>query len=268
MKAPHLPLALPRALAALALLLSVACDSGEADEPEAAAEAVTVSGTPAQRMAIPAYFDPGSRWTQLQKGAPVVGLAIINPDSGPGAAYDAGYYSTTHAAQSKGVTILGYVYTGYGARPASAVRKDIDRYRSWYAVDGIFLDEASNECGDKGYYQGLHDYIKGRGGKVVINPGTVTPECYIATADIIVNFEDDYSHYKGWKAMGWEKKYAADRFWHLVLNTSQANMPNALSLSKARHAGWVYVTPDKLPNPWDTLPTGSYWTDELHRICE
>jgi hypothetical protein len=25
------------------------------------------------------------------------------------------------------------------------------------------------------------------------------------------------------------------------------------------------VTPDEQPNPWDTLPTGSYWSDELAR---
>ena len=25
----------------------------------------------------------------------------------------------------------------------------------------------------------------------------------------------------------------------------------------------MYVTPDDLPNPWDTLPTGAYWSDEL-----
>jgi hypothetical protein len=40
-------------------------------------------------------------------------------------------------------------------------------------------------------------------------------------------------------------------------------MPNAVVLSQSRGAGWVYVTPDGLPNPWDTLPSGSYWTNEL-----
>jgi hypothetical protein len=28
----------------------------------------------------------------------------------------------------------------------------------------------------------------------------------------------------------------------------------------------VYVTPDTLPNPYDTLPTGSYWSGELSAI--
>jgi len=40
-------------------------------------------------------------------------------------------------------------------------------------------------------------------------------------------------------------------------------MRTIVQLSKERRAGWVYVTPDNLPNPWDTLPTGSYWSGEL-----
>lgn len=40
-------------------------------------------------------------------------------------------------------------------------------------------------------------------------------------------------------------------------------MQQAMALSKVRRAGWVYVTPDDLPNPWDTLPSEAYWTAEL-----
>jgi hypothetical protein len=219
-----------------------------------------------QKVAIPAYFGPGSKWTQLQDAAPTVGLAIINPDNGPGAKYSASYYNTTHAAQQKGVKVLGYVYSTYIDRPIAQVKADIDRYYNWYAVDGIFIDEASTDCKERPYYEELHRYIKARHGMVVINPGTLTPKCYIEVADIIVNFEDDYSKYGAWKPMGWESEFPACRFWHLVINTTQANMPKAIALSKTRNAGWVYVTPDKLDNPWDTLPTGTYWADELTRV--
>jgi hypothetical protein len=40
-------------------------------------------------------------------------------------------------------------------------------------------------------------------------------------------------------------------------------MQTAVSLSKQRSAGWIYVTPDDLPNPWDTLPLDPYWSAEL-----
>jgi len=43
-------------------------------------------------------------------------------------------------------------------------------------------------------------------------------------------------------------------------------MTQAIAWSKQRHAGWVYVTNDNLPNPWDTLPSDPYWSNELNAI--
>jgi len=87
----------------------------------------------------------------------------------------------------------------------------------------------------------------------------------MAASDIIITFEDSYANYLNWQASGWEVNYPVNRFWHLVLNTTQANLPNAMQLSKNRRAGWIYVTPDILPNPWDALPSAAYWSDELYR---
>jgi len=42
----------------------------------------------AQTMAVPAYFYPGSYWTQLDQAGPGVGVAVMNPDCGPGAGPD------------------------------------------------------------------------------------------------------------------------------------------------------------------------------------
>lgn len=38
-----------------------------------------------------------------------------------------------------------------------------------------------------------------------------------------------------------------------------------MDLAKKRNAGYVYVTNDDLPNPWDTLPPSGYWEDELRK---
>ncbi len=132
-------------------------------------------------------------------------------------------------------------------------------------MDGIFFDETSNDCARFGYYSELRAYVKAKGGvaKVVLNPGTRTGECYMAAGDIIITFEDTYANYVGWQPSGWESAYAASRFWHLVINTSEADLANAIALSKSRNVGWVYVTPDVLNNPWDTLPANSYWTQQL-----
>lgn len=248
----------------IALLLTV-LTLGLGPQKALAAPAEAVAN---QKIAVPSYFYPGALWTKLENSAPTVGLAIINPNSGPGSSRDANYAAEITRAHAKGIKVIGYVHTSYGARSGPVVKAEINQYYTWYNVDGIFFDEASTDCAKKNYYLALYNFVKTKGGvaKVVINPGINTPECFITTADIIINFEDVYSNYVNWHLSGWETKYPASRFWHLVLGTPQTKLANAITMSKNRNAGWVYVTPDVLPNPWDTLPSSTYWQSELNLV--
>jgi hypothetical protein len=222
----------------------------------------------AQKMAVPAYFYPVSYWPQMESAAPVASLVIMNPASGPGVQVDQTYVTTVQSAQSNGLTVIGYVTSSYATRPLATVKAEIGKYLRWYHVDGIFIDEASNDCAKRSYYMNLFNSIKARDSqlKVVINPGTNTQECFMASADIVINFENTYAVYRTWSPSGWESKYPASRFWHLVYGANETQMQRAITLSKQRNAGWVYVTNDVLPNPWDTLPADPYWTKELDRI--
>ena len=223
-----------------------------------------------QRVAVPSYFYPasGSPWAQLDGGGPAVGIAIINPASGPGSAPDPSYAAQVQASQQAGVAVLGYVHTSYGGRAAATVQAEIDDYYSWYHVDGIFFDEASTDCSlASSYYGPLSSHVKAQGGSalVVLNPGTATPECYLSVADVLVTFEGDAATYAaGYVAPAWAGKYPADRTWHLVYGAStESQLDSSVVLSKQHGAGWIYVTNDTLPNPWDTLPADPYWSDEL-----
>lgn len=238
----------------LIALLSVALPSAMANSVAAAT----------QSIAVPAYFYPSYPdpvWTQLQSGAPTVAVAVMNPASGPGASADPNYVSQIAAAHAAGITVLGYVYTSYAARPLVDVQADVDAYYAQYPVDGIFFDEAANDCGQQAYYAGLDAYVKAKGGlgMTVINPGTNTPECFVTAADVILEFEGDYAAYQSWSPGGWEAGYDPGHFWHLVYGASESQMPSAILLSQSRGAGYVYVTPDGLANPWDTLPPAPYW---------
>jgi hypothetical protein len=223
-----------------------------------------------QKVAVPSYFYPGSLWTQMESGAPTVGLAIINPNSGPGTSKDQNYANQVTSTEAKGITVVGYVSTSYAgtqntARTLAAAEQDVDTYYSWYPnLGGIFVDEVSTDCAARdSYYKPLYDYIKNKGGvaEVVLNPGTDTSECYTSAGDIIVNFEDVYSNYINWTPASWVSKYPASQFWQIIYSTSTADMSNAIALSKERNADWVYVTDDGGDNPYDTLP--SYWSNEL-----
>jgi hypothetical protein len=95
----------------------------------------------------------------------------------------------------------------------------------------------------------------------------VTPECFVTAADVILNFEGSYVQYQSYVPLGWESDYDPSHFWHLIYDTPEAEMPYAVRASQSRGAGYVYVTPDTLvPNPWDSLPQGTYWTDELRYV--
>ena len=222
----------------------------------------------AQKVATPSYFYPGHLWTRMENALPEGSIVIVNPSSGPGGAVDQNYAAQAKRSRAASLVVLGYVYTGYGRRPSAEVKSDIDKYYSWYGVDGIFFDEASTDCSQaRSYYGDLYGYVSDKGGKVVLNPGTQTNECYMAVSDIILNFEGTYADYAGdsYSQPEWISEYPATRFWHLVhAAATTADMRDAVRLSRERNAGFVYVTPDALPNPWDTLP--AYFSDELKAL--
>jgi hypothetical protein len=82
----------------------------------------------AQTMAVPAYFYPGSYWTQLDQAGPGVGIAVMNPDSGPGAGPDPNGVGAVQSAEAAGITVVGYVYTSYGSHSIAAAEPDINNY--------------------------------------------------------------------------------------------------------------------------------------------
>src|SRR6266478_3074055 len=108
---------------------------------------------------VPAYFYPGSLWSSMDWAARRVPLvAILNPNSGPGATQDPLYVAAVNSLRAAGGKVIGYVSTSYTTRVTNAVKTDIDLYFSFYAVDGIFLDELTNDSDTNhlNYYVGLY----------------------------------------------------------------------------------------------------------------
>jgi hypothetical protein len=191
---------------------------------------------------------------------------VMNPNSGPGSAADPAYGQAVQAAQRAGIKVIGYVYTSNGARPRADVEAEIDQYENAYLVDGIFFDEADPpDCNSHRFYADIVAYAKAHtGGFTVMNPGTEIDECYMDTADVIVDFESDCGAYANWQPPAYAVNYPANRFWHIVYACNAGSLANTVALSKARNAGYLYVTDDDLPNPYDTLP--GYWTAEVAAV--
>ena len=209
------------------------------------------------------YFYPGVKWDPVL--ARRTGPVLINPASGPGTAASLTYVGHVGRCHAAGVKVLGYVHTKYGARPIAEVKADVDRHFSWYGVDGIFVDTTSNKLADVGYYADLSEYIRTRGGLVVLNPGTRTIEPYAGLCDWLMNAETDAVTYRTRVASAWEHKYPG-KFWHVVHTCAAADMPLMVQLAAERDAGLVCVTDDVMPNPYDALP--SYFTALYAAVAE
>lgn len=226
-------------------------------------------------LVVPAYFYPSgagaAAWRTLAANAPSVRLtAILNPDSGPGSAADPAYTAAVAALRAAGGKVIAYVHTSYGQRPLSAVTRDIHAYLAFYPVDGFFIDEMANDASTAHvqYYQAIHDYIKAlsAGYQVVDNPGTNLPEIYgsLPVADRFVVYEDTQAHYAAYRPDAWQAAYPADRFIHIVYDAPAAKLAGDVAFAAAQHAGGVFVTTRRLPNPYGGLP--SYWPTEVAAV--
>ena len=191
---------------------------------------------------------------------------VANPNNGPGTTLNADYAGAIARAQAAGVRVMGYVYTSYGARSAATVKADIATWKQFYGVTDIFFDEASDVAGKLAYYQDLVNTVHATAGaKAMLNPGVNVDSGYGQVADIINIFEGTPSDYSGFSPSTWTTNYPASKFAHLIYGaTGTSSLTSVLAQSATRRAGYVYVTNDTLPNPWDTLP--SYWTTEVAQV--
>jgi Spherulation-specific family 4 len=213
---------------------------------------------------IPAYVPPHAL-VELVRASARPRLVVINPGNGPGAEASPPYRAAVRDAQRAGARVLGYVHTTYGERPAADVVADIDRYTSWYGVDGVFLDEASHDAAKLGYYEALARHVRaGAPRLVVLNPGVVPAREYFDVADVVVTFEGPYTSYApAMDAMpDWVRDLPSDRVAHLVYDATREQ-----AMATVRHpqqAGYLYATSGSLPDPWRTVP--SYLREEEHAL--
>jgi hypothetical protein len=230
------------------------------------------------RLAAPSYQSPGnSTWNKwAAQGSASVGIMIVNLNSGDDMSYHSNVDSAIQKARKQGIEVLGYTYTGYGARNPATVRQRIDALYQNYLVDGIFFDEAPTDCNGSNtffannylYYQELTNYVRQKVGAriTVLNPGTISSgDCWMSITNILMNWENVSlpTYQSGYIDYPWVHQYPPDRFWHVILGVPQAQMQAAMNLAQARNAGWVYIS-DSATNAYNQVPV--YWTAEATAV--
>ncbi|HMY16411.1 MAG TPA: spherulation-specific family 4 protein [Polyangium sp.] len=228
-----------------------------------------------------------SRILSAKQANPTVPIqVIINPCNGPdvtkcgmSSANITDYNNEITKLTNAGVIVLGYIATNYAENNAShpdietEIKAAIDKYYASYpGVKGVFFDEMTNGYeSNLGYittrhmnfYARIRDYARTKSSSttavreyvVVGNPGSEVAPDYPYLADTLVTYEnsqlpagDALNGIGNWRAL-WDRTNFA------VLSYGQAAVDQSFLNAARPNTGFVYLTNDTLPNPWDTVPT-------------
>lgn len=232
------------------------------------------AATSTQSIAIPAYEYPTltALWGAIDAAGSQIPFVIVNPASGPGTSANNDYTNRIATNTTEGIRSIGYVDTNYQARPMADVMNDIDQWYALYpGIQGIFFDRVS-VVDDAALCYSAYAYnyakIKHTHDPVIQNFGTYTSPAYEPYGDIFVNAEMDHALYQTWilPTDGFQNNPAySSRFWHLIHTTNSTDLGSTLTQTRNNNAGWVYITDDTMPNPYDTAPT--YWNTELTSVA-
>jgi hypothetical protein len=214
-----------------------------------------------QSLIVPGYFDPvaTSLWEETAGSGTGVRMVIVNPNSGVGSRYNAVWSEVVAMSRASGFTVLAYVQTDYGSRPAVEVIQEIDQYRAWYGITDFFLDEAATAYEAVETYRQVARYIHDGGGLTVLNFGWMPHPAYMQFTDIAGVFESTFAGYRDdYDRPEWFYSYPAERFLHIVHSTPATSWETAMQLSRERNAGYVWITDDDTVSYYKSLP--SFWT--------
>lgn len=239
------------------------------------------------KLIIPLYRYPTCTnehciWKGLEEAVKHVDVAVIlNPSTGPekeGISTD--YKNAIAYLREIGVKqILGYTHTSWTNRDINDVLEDIRIYNEQYGIDGLFIDETSVSADAyNNYYKTIIKYVRNNTSFdfEILNfgeePDSVffTDSEYPITNAMIYEKTDDQ-----WDLLvetreppAWITQSHSDKFSCIVFNAGLGfwYAKNALDEMVRRNCGYVYVTDDYYPNPFDTKPM--YWAQEIQHIKE
>jgi hypothetical protein len=217
---------------------------------------------PYKGIIVPAYFYDEFLWQKIINTKYSLNYFIIaNVNNGPGKIVDLDYKKWISILNKSGKRILGYVYSSYAKRDINLVKKDIESWIELYPeIKGFFIDEVSDSKDKKElyYYIEIYKYIKNinRNFYVILNPGNFDINLELLKfSDSIVVFEDDYKEFKKIDLPLWLKEFSQNKFISIVYNVPKNEVLNVYQFLKDKGVGIVYITDDKLPNPYDSLPS-------------
>jgi len=217
----------------------------------------SAQNTGAAGIVVPLYTYPmDSSWSSLIKikqsypSVPII--AIINPNSGAGGSKDSNYVTGVKQLQAAGIVALGYVYTSYGSRSVRSIENEINNYKSWYGVNGIFFDEMSSVGSTLRYYTQLSTFVRSiKLGMTMGNPGTTVSSNLVGVFSNLCIYENpgmpSTSQISGYSSFGKGFSYIA---YGVGSVPSQSTIKGTTS-----YVSYLYITNLGGSNPYNGLPS-------------
>lgn len=231
-----------------------------------------------QQVILPAYKYPEQHnnndpyWKAVSnKAKPDAGqstpMAIMNVNSGPGEKVDPNYSKQLTKNDQDGIRNLGYVRTGYMTKPMDQTKQEVEKWVQLYGdkVRGIMLDEITFDTAQqKQYLKEIYQYIKAKHPNflVIANPGRHITDDIAAYSDIFITAEMTADKYMSADYPPATSKFETDeanakRNYHIVYNAKTSDYEKITKVSKERNAGYIFITNDEFPDPFNALP-GDY----------
>ncbi|MFB7671357.1 spherulation-specific family 4 protein [Kitasatospora purpeofusca] len=219
---------------------------------------------------IPMYVHPGidaRSWAALATAGSPVRFCVLNQDNGPGATEDAVLYDAARAVRASTDTrVCGYIDLDYGTRDDFFNVQDAE---TWVArgIDCAFLDQVpATEASVQATALSVMR-IRAKGIKyVVMNYGVLPHAKHLGIGDVSVIYEGDMATYRTMTMPAWTREHEPERLCHMVYETSQAEVREAVGLARQRGVHTLFTTDRTYAsgNPWAGVPL--YWADEAKAL--
>ena len=215
-------------------------------------------------IVIPLYAYPDSVWQSVinyhEEYPSVPMMVVVNPSDGAGS-YDSTFASWISTMQGDGITVLGYVDTGYTSYPLSESNR---RYRICQLVR--HAHDIRRRHGERAWvrvlpYSSLASYAYSNGINFILgNPGTSVTSSYIGIFSNIGTYESPGAP-SVTLIQSYTMGYPASGFSFIAYD---AGLPSQSYFdSMAQYVSWIYVTDNGAS--WTNLP--SYMSSEMAEIA-
>lgn len=222
-----------------------------------------------QSVILAAYSYPfvdSDYWKSvISEGGEKIPYVVINPNNGPGNKVDLNYVRQLEENVKAGIKNIAYIRTNYQKSSLKSVLADVDKYYRLYGknnLSGFFFDEVGvEEKNQPAYMKTIYEYVKNKSkdNLVIANPGRQITDNLAPYADIFVTSEISADEYIN-RFTEPESEFENDgcnssHIWHIVYGAKPEQYEQIIKLSRKRNAGWLMITDDVQPNPYDDLPT-------------